>query len=82
MPQATLAAVVVVSCAGMIRLREFRAIFQTPIYGVQLGDCLVRGAGALGHIEGHFCSRYPFVDRVDLPCEPSAGVRPWSKARH
>jgi sulfate permease, SulP family len=54
MPQATLAAVVVVSCAGMIRLREFRAIFQTRVMEFSWAIASFAGVVLLGTLKGIF----------------------------
>jgi len=52
MPQATLAAVVVVPCAGMIQLREFRAILQTRFMEFTWGIAALVGVVLLGTLQG------------------------------
>jgi len=52
MPQATLAAVVVVPCAGMIRIQEFRAILQTRFMEFTWGIAALLGVVLLGTLQG------------------------------
>jgi high affinity sulfate transporter 1 len=52
MPQATLAAVVVVPCAGMIRLRDFRAIKQARVMEFSWAIAAFAGVVLLGTLNG------------------------------
>lgn len=52
MPQATLAAVVVVPCAGMIKLGEFRAILRTRTMEFSWAVAAVAGVVVLGTLRG------------------------------
>lgn len=52
MPQATLAAVVVVPCAGMIKLPEFRAIWRTRLMEFSWAAASVAGVLLLGTLQG------------------------------
>jgi high affinity sulfate transporter 1 len=52
MPQATLAVVVIVPCAGMIKLPEFRAIWQTRIMEFSWAVASVAGVVLLGTLRG------------------------------
>jgi high affinity sulfate transporter 1 len=52
MPQATLAAVVAVPCAGMIRLREFRAILGTRVMEFSWSIAALAGVVLLGTLRG------------------------------
>jgi sulfate permease, SulP family len=52
MPQATLAAVVVVPCAGMIQLREFRAILQVRAMEFSWAIAALVGVVLLGTLRG------------------------------
>jgi high affinity sulfate transporter 1 len=52
MPQATLAVVVVVPCAGMIRAREFRAIRRTRLMEFSWAVSSLAGVVALGTLRG------------------------------
>jgi MFS superfamily sulfate permease-like transporter len=52
MPQATLAAVVAVPCAGMIKLRDFRAIFRTRAMEFSWAVAAVAGVVVLGTLRG------------------------------
>ena len=52
MPQATLAAVVAVSCAGMIRPREFRVILKTRFMEFSWAIASFAGVVALGTLKG------------------------------
>jgi high affinity sulfate transporter 1 len=52
MPQATLAVVVVVPCAGMIKLREFRAIWQVRLMEFSWAVAAVAGVVGLGTLRG------------------------------
>jgi sulfate permease, SulP family len=52
MPQATLAAVVAVSCAGMIRPREFQAILQTRVMEFSWAIASFAGVVLLGTLKG------------------------------
>lgn len=52
MPQATLAAVVVVPCAGMIKVREFRAIFRARAMEFSWAIASVVGVIVLGTLRG------------------------------
>lgn len=52
MPQATLAAVVVVPCAGMIKLREFRAIWRTRAMEFSWALASWSGVMLLGTLRG------------------------------
>jgi SulP family sulfate permease len=52
MPQATLAAVVVVPCAGMIKIAEFRAIFKTRFMEFSWALASVVGVLAFGTLRG------------------------------
>jgi high affinity sulfate transporter 1 len=52
MPQATLAAIVVVPCAGMIKIREFRAIWQTRLMEFSWAVASVAGVVLLGTLRG------------------------------
>ena len=52
MPQATLAVVVVVPCAGMIRPREFRAILQTRLMEFSWAVASLAGVVLLGTLKG------------------------------
>jgi high affinity sulfate transporter 1 len=52
MPQATLAAVVTVPCAGMIRPREFRAIFRTRAMEFSWAVASLTGVVVLGTLRG------------------------------
>ena len=54
MPQATLAAVVVVPCAGMIKVHEFRAIAQTRIMEFSWALAALGGVVFLGTLQGIF----------------------------
>ncbi len=54
MPQATLAAVVAVSCAGMIRPREFHAILQTRVMEFSWALASFAGVALLGTLKGIF----------------------------
>jgi SulP family sulfate permease len=54
MPQATLAAVVVVSCAGMIRPREFHAILQNRVMEFSWAIASFAGVVLLGTLKGIF----------------------------
>ena len=52
MPQATLAVVVIVPCAGMIKLPEFRAIWQTRLMEFSWAIASVAGVLLLGTLRG------------------------------
>ena len=52
MPQATLAVVVIVPCAGMIQLPEFRAIWQTRLMEFSWAAASVTGVLLLGTLRG------------------------------
>jgi high affinity sulfate transporter 1 len=52
MPQATLAAVVVVPCAGMIRLRDFRAILQSRVMEFSWAIAALVGVVLVGTLKG------------------------------
>ncbi len=52
MPQATLAAVVVIPCAGMIKLPEFRAIWRTRLMEFSWALASVAGVLLLGTLKG------------------------------
>ena len=52
MPQATLAVVVIVPCAGMIKLPEFRAIWNTRIMEFSWAAASVAGVVLLGTLRG------------------------------
>ena len=52
MPQATLAVVVVVPCAGMIRPRDFRAILQTRLMEFSWAVASLAGVVLLGTLKG------------------------------
>ena len=52
MPQATLATVVAVSCAGMIRPREFRVILQTRVMEFSWAIASLTGVVVLGTLKG------------------------------
>jgi len=52
MPQATLAAVVVVPCVGMIKLPEFRAIWQTRLMEFSWAVASIAGVVILGTLRG------------------------------
>ena len=52
MPQATLAAVVVVYSIGLIKPVEFRSILRDPADGVRLGACGVRRRVLFGTLKG------------------------------
>jgi high affinity sulfate transporter 1 len=52
MPKATLAVVVIVPCLGMIKLREFRAIWQTRWMEFSWALASVAGVLALGTLKG------------------------------
>jgi MFS superfamily sulfate permease-like transporter len=52
MPQATLAAVVVVPCAGMIKLPEFRAIWRTRLMEFSWAAASLAGVLLLGTLQG------------------------------
>jgi high affinity sulfate transporter 1 len=52
MPQATLAVVVIVPCAGMIKLPEFRAIWQTRFMEFSWAAASVAGVVLLGTLRG------------------------------
>ena len=52
MPQATLAVVVIVPCAGMIKLPEFRAIWQTRLMEFSWAAASVAGVVLLGTLRG------------------------------
>jgi len=52
MPQATLAVVVIVPCAGMIKLPEFRAIWQTRLMEFSWAAASVVGVVLLGTLRG------------------------------
>jgi high affinity sulfate transporter 1 len=52
MPQATLAAIVVVPCAGMIKIPEFRAIWQTRLMEFSWSAASVAGVVLLGTLQG------------------------------
>ena len=52
MPQATLAVVVIVPCAGMIKLPEFRAIWRTRLMEFNWAVASVAGVVLLGTLEG------------------------------
>lgn len=54
MPQATLAAVVVVPCAGMIKIREFRAIAETRVMEFSWALAASAGVVLLGTLQGIF----------------------------
>jgi MFS superfamily sulfate permease-like transporter len=90
MPQATLAAVVIVPCAGMIKLPEFRTIWRTRIMEFSWAIASVAGVVILGTLRGilvavilsllgliyHGTRRPVFV----LGCKPGTDVfRPLSK---
>lgn len=52
MPQATLAAVVIVPCAGMIKIKEFRAIFRARAMEFSWAIAAVIGVIVLGTLRG------------------------------
>jgi high affinity sulfate transporter 1 len=52
MPQAALAVVVVIPCAGMIHLREFRAIWQTRLMEFSWSIASLAGVVLLGTLRG------------------------------
>jgi len=52
MPQATLAVVVIVPCAGMIKLPEFRAIWKTRLMEFSWAAASVAGVVLLGTLRG------------------------------
>ncbi len=52
MPQATLAVVVIVPCAGMIKLPEFRAIWRTRLMEFNWAVASVAGVVLLGTLKG------------------------------
>jgi high affinity sulfate transporter 1 len=52
LPQATLAVVVIVPCAGMIKLSEFRAIWQTRLMEFSWAATSVTGVLLLGTLRG------------------------------
>ena len=52
MPQATLAVVVIVPCAGMIKLPEFRAIWKTRLMEFSWAAASVAGVVLLGTLKG------------------------------
>lgn len=52
MPLATLAAVVAVSCAGMIHVRDFRAILRTRLMEFCWSVCAIAGVIVLGTLKG------------------------------
>jgi MFS superfamily sulfate permease-like transporter len=52
MPQATLAVVVIVPCAGMIKVPEFRAIWQTRLMEFSWAAASVAGVVFLGTLRG------------------------------
>jgi SulP family sulfate permease len=52
MPQATLAAVVAVPCAGMIKIREFRAILNTRAMEFSWAIAAMAGVVVLGTLKG------------------------------
>jgi sulfate permease, SulP family len=52
MPQATLAAVVIVPCAGMVKVREFRAIWRTRVMEYSWAVAAVVGVMLLGTLRG------------------------------
>jgi Sulfate permease and related transporters (MFS superfamily) len=81
MPQATLAAVVAVSCAGMIHPQEFRAILRTRVMEFSWAIASLIGVVLLGTLKA---SSWPFsvVAGPDVPCQPPARYGPWAKARH
>jgi MFS superfamily sulfate permease-like transporter len=54
MPQATLAAVVVVPCAGMIKIPEFRAIWRTRFMEFSWAAASLAGVVLLGTLQGIF----------------------------
>ncbi len=52
MPEATLAVIVVVPCVGMIKIREFRAIWQTRLMEFSWAVASVAGVVLLGTLRG------------------------------